>query len=1391
MTDDDGGVATIGTASTQFGTLGPEFRVNTTTASSQELFGFTGGNSIATDSVGNFVITWSSVNQDGSGGYGVYAQRYNASGAAMGSEFQVNTFTSAEQIFSSVAMDGAGNFFITWSSVNQDGSHWGVYAQRYNASGAAMGSEFKVNTFTSGSQIYSSVAMDGAGNFVITWSSFGQDGSNWGVYAQRYNASGAAMGSEFKVNTFTSSNQIYSSVAIDGAGNFVITWSSLGQDGSDSGIYAQRYNASGAAVGSEFQVNTFTSSDQGDSSVVLDSAGNFITVWSSNGQDGSSYGIYAQRYSSGFGGAPLNLTVSNVAPSFEAGPNETLNPPVVGAFSRNGISFTDPGTLDVWSGTVNYGDGTGNQALAVNQATKTFSLGHTYSVQGNFTVTVSLKDDDSSSVVDTFQASVVLNQPPQIAVNNASVTVNEGSTVANSGSFSDPQGNATVTLSATSGTVVKNDLLGTWSWSAPTIDGPSGPMAVKITATDSFGEFGTTLFDYSVNNVAPTASLSPVSSISYGADAKLTLSNQQDVSSADTLAGFRYSYATTASGLSAVTYATASPTASHAFSGLAAGSHTVFARIIDKDNGFTDYSTVVIVNKAPLTVSADAKNKIYGSTDPVLTYTPSGTLYYGDSYSVISGIVLTTSTGSAATAGTHTISAAGGTASNYVVTHVNGSLSVAKAAALTATANNKNKVYGGADPALTYTPSGTLFYGDTYSVISGVSIATATGAGATAGTHVIDASGGTAANYEVTTVDGTLSVAKAAALTATADNKNKVYGGANPALTYTPSGTLYYGDTYSVISGVSLTTATGSAATAGTHVIDANGGSAANYQVATVDGTLTVAKAAALTATADNKNKVYGGADPILAYTPSGSLYYGDTYSVISGVSLVTAAGSAATAGTHVIDASGGVAANYEVTTVDGTLTVAKALLTITANNASRQYSDANPTFTESYAGFVYGQTLATSGVTGSPSLTTIASPSSSPGTYAIIGSQGSLSAANYTFMFVAGTLTVAREDARAYYTGLSFVTTSSSTSSTASVLLSATIKDITAVAGDPNYDSQAGDIRNARVTFINRETNAVIASNVPVNLVSSGDTKVGTATYNWSADIGSADSKAFQIGVIVTNWYTRDSASDDTIIEVVKPIPGSISGGGYLDNVASAGLYAGDVGSRTNFGLNAKFNKKLTNVQGHANIIVRSSGRVYQFKSNAVDSLNLTSLPGNVTKATFTAKANITDITNPLAPISLGGNKTLQIQMTDAGEPGSSDSISITLTDASGLLFSSRWNGTQSIEQLLGGGNLQVRQAVASSAAMGSAILAIQRDNGMLSPTNVVKPSSNFDQLLDDTLDEIESGNDQVSVRIIRESKDAIERNRDDFSMSLERVISDDDGTFDEEFLELLAMSR
>jgi len=270
---------------------GDEFQVNTTTGSSQRF------STVAMDADGDFVVVWQSQGQDGSS-YGIYGQRFNAAGAAQGTEFLINTTTGGSQDFPTVAMDASGNFVVTWNTYGQDGSGYGVYAQRYDAAGVAQGSEFLVSTTTNGNQRFSNVAMDAAGDFVITWSSYLQDGSGYGVYAQRYSAAGEAQGGEFRVNTTTSTSQLYSTVAMDADGDFVITWTDSSNDGNAYGIYGQRFNAAGVAQGPEFRVNSTTLGNQRSSMAAMDAEGDFVIVWASFGQDGDGYGVYAQRYES-------------------------------------------------------------------------------------------------------------------------------------------------------------------------------------------------------------------------------------------------------------------------------------------------------------------------------------------------------------------------------------------------------------------------------------------------------------------------------------------------------------------------------------------------------------------------------------------------------------------------------------------------------------------------------------------------------------------------------------------------------------------------------------------------------------------------------------------------------------------------------------------------------------------------------------------------------------------------------------------------------------------------------------------------------------------------------------------------------------------------------------
>ena len=297
--------------------LGAEFRVNTSTTGGQYLA------SVAAGSSGDFVVVWASVDQDGSQ-YGVFGQRYTVGGMPLGPEFRVNTYTTGTQRAPAIAADSSGSFVVAWMSAGQDGSSYGIFGQRFASSGVPTGPEFRVNTSTTGYQLLPSVAAGPAGTFVIVWT--GVDGSNSGVFGQRYASSGTPTGPEFRVNTYTFGLQDHPSVALDSSGNFMLVWQSVPQDGSDHGVYGQRYTASGAPSGSEFRVNTYTTYVQQRPSVVTDSSGNFVVVWQSLYQDGPTFSVFGQRYAAT--GAPegAEFRVNTFTNYYQSNPDVAADP---------------------------------------------------------------------------------------------------------------------------------------------------------------------------------------------------------------------------------------------------------------------------------------------------------------------------------------------------------------------------------------------------------------------------------------------------------------------------------------------------------------------------------------------------------------------------------------------------------------------------------------------------------------------------------------------------------------------------------------------------------------------------------------------------------------------------------------------------------------------------------------------------------------------------------------------------------------------------------------------------------------------------------------------------------------------------------------------------------
>ncbi|MDO6963827.1 calcium-binding protein [Rhizobium alvei] len=244
---------------------------------------------------GGYVVTWTSYAQDGSG-FGIYGQLFNKAGRDVGTEFRINSATSGDQSGSSVATYGNGSFLVVWNGFDANSS--GIEAQRIGSDGTLLGSEFSVNTTSGGDQLYPSIAALANGKIVATWSSRGQDGSDLGVYGQILASDGSKVGSEFRINTYINNYQRYSVVDGLADGGFVVAWASFGQDSSGEGVYAQRFNKNGETVGNEFQVNIAVDGNQNEASVAGLIDGGYVITYSADGLDGSGRAVFGQMYTS-------------------------------------------------------------------------------------------------------------------------------------------------------------------------------------------------------------------------------------------------------------------------------------------------------------------------------------------------------------------------------------------------------------------------------------------------------------------------------------------------------------------------------------------------------------------------------------------------------------------------------------------------------------------------------------------------------------------------------------------------------------------------------------------------------------------------------------------------------------------------------------------------------------------------------------------------------------------------------------------------------------------------------------------------------------------------------------------------------------------------------------
>ncbi len=694
------------------------------------------------------------------------------------------------------------------------------------------------------------------------------------------------------------------------------------------------------------------------------------------------------------------------------------------------------------------------------------------------------------------------------------------------------------------------------------------------------------------------------------------------------------------------------------------------------------------------------------------------------------------------------INLSGPDAGNYAANTMATTTAGITALGITGTISAANKVYDGTLPATAIgSLQGQIVGDDVSAVVSGAQFNTPVVAVGKPVTAALTLAGADAGNYTVNSSAATTASITAKALTASITAQDKVYDATATAIAtaIVPTADLISGDVVGadvISANFRDATATLNDAKAGVaKPVLANlalkGTAAANYQLTSpmatttatitprpITGTFTAASKVfdGTTAAAVTGQALVGVLSPDVVSLTGGSASFGS--STVGTGKTVTASEMAL---------SGSAAPNYSLTSVKTTLAdITVAVPGVAVVGGPVQYSD-NVTLTATISSATVQNEVNSTGGTvqfllkpNSGAVIALGSSAypadwsvvankatvirefnikQAPGSYAIQAiftpNQGNIGGVTN---LTAGTLVVTREHAEATYTGETYYTLPSATASSFNILLSTTVKDITALPASTSYDATPGNISNAVVVFHKDNINGPVIGSAPVALVSSTDPKTGTASVFYNCPISNVDQNngglSLTIYPEVSGYYTN-LALDPVMVTLSLPGADFVTGGGFIVNTAnSRGTLAGSTGAKTNFGFTMKYTRSGSNLKGQCNIIVRSNGRVYQIKSNSVNTLSVGATTNGATPAYFNTKANYTDITDPLNPISGGGNMDLTVWMNDISTGGQNDEVGMQLSNGSQLLFASDWNGTKTMPQPLGGGNIQVRNMLAATAA-------------------------------------------------------------------------------------------
>ncbi|MCB9220051.1 MAG: T9SS type A sorting domain-containing protein [Ignavibacteriales bacterium] len=277
---------------------------------------------IASNKNGDFIIVWSSFENNNSQNiYDIKAKFFPIEQSFISDEFIVNSYRINSQIKPQVAINDNREFIIVWESWFQDGSDRGIYAQRFNYLMEKIGSEFLVNTTTQFSQAKPVVKYYNDGRFIITWESWNEAEKGYNLFAKVYDKDGNVLKDEFLINSYTDNYQWFADISISSKNIIDLVWCSWEQDGYDGGIYLRSFDENYNPIGEEILVNSSTEFYQWLPKIKRFEDDKKVIVWSSWNLDGSREGVYYKIFNDQNKPITLDARLNETTESYQWEPN--------------------------------------------------------------------------------------------------------------------------------------------------------------------------------------------------------------------------------------------------------------------------------------------------------------------------------------------------------------------------------------------------------------------------------------------------------------------------------------------------------------------------------------------------------------------------------------------------------------------------------------------------------------------------------------------------------------------------------------------------------------------------------------------------------------------------------------------------------------------------------------------------------------------------------------------------------------------------------------------------------------------------------------------------------------------------------------------------------------